>query len=142
MPWLPLSKPYINSSVGTGSKSVRHLVNTAVEFRPKEYICWLKFNSWCTQIVLQQTFLHLIIVELTIISRYLPTKHPQLITCYPTLDKTSSSRISLVGMLSAHLISSVNSSKFGLSESQPTLLWSYSLKIMIGKEEQTKICVL
>ena len=98
------------------------------------------FYSWCAQIVLQQTILHLTIVELTLISRCLPTKHPQLITCFPTLDKTS--RISLVGMFSAHLISSVISSMFGLSESQPILLWSYSLKITIGKEEKTKTCVL
>ena len=33
---LPISEPHINSSVGTGSKSVRHLVDTAVDFRPKE----------------------------------------------------------------------------------------------------------
>ena len=26
------------------------------------------------------------------------------------------------------------------SETQPTLLWSYYLKITIGKEEKTKIC--
>ena len=45
------------------------------------------------QIVLQQTILRLIIVELTLTSRSLPTKQLQLITCFPTLDKTSSSWI-------------------------------------------------
>ena len=77
----------------------------------------------------------------TLISRCLPNKHPQLITCVPTLDRTSSSSISLVGMLSVHLISSVIYSMCDLLESQPTLLWSYSLKITIWKEEKTKICV-
>ena len=77
----------------------------------------------------------------TLISRCLPTKHPQLTTCVPNLDKTSLSRISLAGMLSTHLISSVISSMFGLSESQPNLLRSHTLKFTIGKEEKTKICV-
>ena len=62
---------------------------------------------------------------------------------YPGQDILDlSSKISLVGMLSAHLIIFVISSMFGLSEPQRTILLSYSLKITIGKEEKTKICVL
>ena len=46
------------------------------------WILMVLFYSCCTQIVLRQTILHLTVVELTLISRRLPTSHPQLSMCF------------------------------------------------------------